>query len=341
MLFTCFYLECQTDLPWDDKVHTETIVFAPRAQFDIDVIKDNDRLTRYYTGMPTFDSFMGLVEYLTPKAKDLISWNGRYTKDTCNMDYHFARTSDISIANQLFAVLVRLRLAFPVTDMSVRFGMPESTYSRLFSTWVCFLSKELRLLFPFPSRLQVDQWMPKRFKSKFPNTRIIIDCYEVECQRPSSLLNSSTTYSQYKSRNTWKFLVGCTPSGLVSFLSEAWGGRISDRDITERSGLLDLLQDGDMIMADRGFDIQESVAAKGILVNVPPRLGSQKQLSAFHVERTRRIAEFRIHIERVIGRGRRFEILNQKFSNAMYDIVSDINCVCMYLTNFDNPLVVD
>ena len=91
---------------------------------------------------------------------------------------------------------------------------------------------------------------------------MIIDCYEIQSQRPSGLMNQSITYSDYKSRNTFKVLIGCTPTGLVSFVSEVSGRRISDKDITMRSGLVDLLERGDMVMADRGFEIQELVASK-------------------------------------------------------------------------------
>ena len=138
--------------------------------------------------------------------------------------------------------------------------------------------------------------MPESFK-KFPNTRVIIDCTEFFVEMPSSLVNQSITYSSYKSHNTFKLLVGISPTGVVTFLSKLWGGNASDKQIVKESGLLNLLEPGDSVMADKGFTIQDLLDPLDVSLNMPPKRDSNRQLSRQEVEETRRIAAVRIHVE--------------------------------------------
>jgi len=58
---------------------------------------------------------------------------------------------------------------------------------------------------------------------------------------PSSLLLNSKLFSSYKNHTTLKGLIGISPAGHITFISKLLTGSISDREITTRSGFLDLL----------------------------------------------------------------------------------------------------
>lgn len=58
---------------------------------------------------------------------------------------------------------------------------------------------------------------------------------------------------------------------------------------------------GDIVLADRGFDISESVGMMQARLHIPAFTKGKSQLSAVEVENTRTIANVRIHVERVIG----------------------------------------
>ena len=139
----------------------------------------------------------------------------------------------------------------------------------------------------------------------------------------------------YKNRNTLKLLVGVSPNRVITFLSPLYGGRISDKELTQQSNLLSLLEPGDSIMADRGFDL-DSLMPQGTYVNIPPFLAGRKQLDHMELIQTRRIASLRIHVERAIERIKNYNIT--KFI-AILPIADEIVFVCAFLTLFQQPLV--
>ena len=309
------------------KLETEREVSS--VSWGMQNIAGNDRKVKFYTGMPNYQVLMALLAYIK-RLSDAVT------------DTHIApgpgRPKSLKIEDEFLAVLMRLRLGLLVEDVSERFGVSVDTYSRIFAKWIKLLSRELRLLFPWPTQEAISARLPVQF-AKYPRTRVIIDCTEIFIQRPSSLQSQLLTFSSYKHHNTFKVLVGISPGGVVTFVSQLWGGRVSDRLLTERSGIIKLLQPGDNVMADRGFDIQDVLAPLGVTINIPPFMDQKPQLSAKEVTETRRIAEVRIHVERAIGRIKNYRILQGILPITLAANASEIFAVCAYLTNFSPPVV--
>ncbi|XP_057678018.1 uncharacterized protein LOC130907217 isoform X1 [Corythoichthys intestinalis] len=88
-------------------------------------------------------------------------------------------------------------------------------------------------------------------------TQIVIDRFEIFTEKPSNLKARAQMFSSYKHHHTMKYLIGITPRVAICFLSKGWGGRTSDKFIILNSGFLDNLLPGHIVLADRGFDIQE------------------------------------------------------------------------------------
>ena len=183
----------------------------------------NDEKVLFYTGLPNFLVMITLFNYL----QDIVSLTAR---------------SSLSKFEQFVLTLMRLRLNLPLSDLGYRFGVSTSTAFRVFNTWLDVMFVRLSPLIRWPSRKELWKTMPLSYRKHFSkNVTIIIDCFETFCDQPTNLVARAATFSTYKHHNTCKFLIGIAPQGGVTFISEAWGGRASDKHITENSGLLEKL----------------------------------------------------------------------------------------------------
>ena len=136
-------------------------------------------------------------------------------------------------------------------------------------------------------------------------------------------------------------MIGITPQG------SGWGGRTSDKYITENSSFLSYLVSGDLILADRGFDIRDSVSTCCSSLAMPAFTKGKSQLSGIEVEQTRRIANVRIHVERVIGNiKKKFSILSDTqpidflvSPDGSYTLLDKIVHVCCALNNICDSVI--
>lgn len=306
-------------------------------RFGVERFSKDDSMIMFYTGFMTFSVFTTVFEFIKPAATSMTS---HYFKMSAIGNPNLTgRQRNMLLIDEFFMFLCRLKCGMMAQDLAVRFNCHVSTVSRKIITWANFLYFALGSINIWPSREQVDRKMPDCFRTLYPTTRVLIDCTEIKTEKPSSLVLGSKCYSSYKSTHTWKGLVGIAPHGALTFVSSLYTGCMSDVEITKLSGLLNLLDQGDSIMADKGFVLNKVLEGTGISINTPPFLMSQGQFTLQEVEETQAIAKLRIHIERHIRRVKEFHIFDGVIPLSMVGTINQIWTVANLLTLFRGPLV--
>ena len=245
----------------------------------------------------------------------------------------------LHLFDQFSLFLNYLRLGLFELDLAERYDCSLSTVSRTLITWANFLYFLLGSQPIWPSREILKEFQPSVFKELYPSVRVILDRTELKCQTPTALLLNSQMYSVYKDHKTFEALVGITPYGAVSFLSTLYTGYISDKEITERSGILPLLDEGDEVMADKGFIISQLLSEQKAKLVIPLFLTSERsQFEEAEVQDTQQIARLRIHVERAIRRIKENHLFDRVLPLSLAGTINQIWTVSCLLTNFKGPL---
>ena len=192
----------------------------------------------FYTGISSIALFNIIFSLLYPYLPKIKYWRGRKTTCTIKRRSHLSKLKSLSHKDEFLLVLMRLRLGLLNEDVADRFGISTATASNIFATWIKLLSKILgQSMLAWLSRESIRKHLPAIFKKTgHYNTRCIIDCSEVFIERPKSLLSQAATWSNYKSHNTFKFLIAISPTGFITFVSPCYRGRASDKFICNDCG---------------------------------------------------------------------------------------------------------
>lgn len=239
---------------------------------------------------------------------------------------------------------MKLKMNLKHYDLAQRFGCCISTVCNIVRTWVLLLHEILfvQLMQKIPSRQKNRKCLPQAFVS-FPDCRIVLDCTESFCDKPNHIGNQRCTFSPYKHHNTCKDLVGVAPNGFITYSSDLYPGSLSDKKIVQHCGVTKELVKGDMVLADKGFLIQD-ILPYGVTLNLPPFL-TTKQFTRKQISNTQLVARARVHVERAIKKIKNFLItiyIPSEFNSISTEVfqvnfIQRLNCdqnnVSMYLRN--------
>ena len=314
------------------------------------LIESNSRWVKFYTGCPTAELFMFLVDHVRPKHQKLHYSKGASSYNEKPKKYQLSPVKmlcqrkpgpvrSLSLEDEILMTLKRIRLDAPEEDLAFRFQISQGYVSKIVTTFIAFLGLELQPFIYWPTPDETLSYKHPHFSGTFNKCEGIGDCTEQKLQHSKNTGAQYQSYRTYKSTNTVKKLVICTKAGSISYVSPAYGGLATDRYIVEDTNISSRFTPGFMALFDKGFNVQDLFLQKQVKCELPPFLRSKRKFTRSEVYHGKRVARARIHIERVMGRLKEFRLLEHSLSINMIDMCDHIWTIAAAIVNLQPPLV--
>lgn len=316
-------LQIENEMRKKEMVQLKSQLEVRKHIFSFSQIEQDVEKVQYFTGLPDAPAVQFLEDLLN--SFDLVYHSGWVVQK-------------IPLREQLLMTLMKLRLNLADLDLATRFNCGTDTVTNVVITIISSLYDTMYVRIMegnIPSRNTNLIGLPDCFVP-FQNCRMVLDCVDFAVSNTENLETQGDLYCQYnnKRHTTMKTLIGLAPNGVITYVSDLYSGSTSDKAITADCGVLDYLQPGDLVLANKGFAIQD-IVPPGVTVNTPSLLANG-QLTLEDVVNNRKIASARNHVEHSIRTLKLFSILEQ-IPDQYEKYMNKILKVCVCLTNLQTP----
>ena len=236
----------------------------------------------FYTDIQTIEMFNVIFILIKPHFPNTVYWTApaKHRVTSTKIKKHSVTKSSKKLAQrgEFLLILMRLRLEILNEDLSDRFRISPALCSRTFTTWIWLLRQLLgHAIVVWLPREAIRQNLSKVFRKEGYLNCVILDCAEVFIERSKSLDNQAYKWSDYRHHITIKFLVGISPkNGFITFLSDCYGGRVSDKYVTKNW------------LEQTGFQIKGELLLHFCSLEIPPGARLKSQMTSAEVKKNQR-----------------------------------------------------
>lgn len=184
----------------------------------------------YFTGLPDSTALYTIYEFISLPATDLLT------------------------SEQMFVMtLMKLRLNFEFRYLAYKFNITPEKAFKYFCQTIVQIYADTKQIITWLDRIYIREAAPSHFR-KISKRRVtfVIDILEIPIEKPTTEEMAEKCFSPTKKTFTLKCLIVFAPIGSVMFVSEAFGGKYNSKSILEKSEFIDLIDEGDIVLAQKG-----------------------------------------------------------------------------------------